>query len=134
MNTDPPDDFDQSIIDVFYEMLADGQITPIVLMFPPEVIASIKAYEIEHALNREELLGAALEMIEGRKDQFVEAMDRRLADPENFVWPADDPLLCVLVAFAWIHTLRWANKVCDTYGLGIEADAAEPADWWKTAE
>jgi hypothetical protein len=97
------------------------------------VIASIKAYETEHALNREELLGAALIMLEGRKDQFVEAMDRRLNDPENFVWPADDALLCVLVAFTWIHTFRWADKVCDTYGLRDGADDDEPADWWKTA-
>ncbi len=46
MNTDPPGDFDQSIVDVFKEMLTEAQMTPAVLTFPPAVIASIKAYEI----------------------------------------------------------------------------------------
>jgi len=61
-------------------------------------------------------------------------MDRRIADPENFVWPADDPLLCVLIAFAWIHTFRWANKARDTYGLEVAADEDEPAERWKKDE
>jgi hypothetical protein len=129
---DLPDDFDHSIVEVFNEMLTGGQTTPLILTLPPEVTANIKAYEIEHALKREELLDAALRTLRGRLDQFVEAMDRRLADQENFAWPVEDPLLCVLIAFAWIHTIRWADKARDTYGLEDKADETEPLDWWET--
>jgi hypothetical protein len=40
----------------------------------------------------------------------------------SFVWPADDPLLCVLVAFAWVHIFRWADKVCEKHELEDDAD------------
>ena len=68
----------------------------------------------------------------GRIDFPCQACGQLIDDPKSFTWPIKDPLLCVMIAFLREFTFRWAEKVCEKYGLCDDMD--EPADWWKTAE
>ena|SRR5208282_5230818 len=111
---EPDDDL---IEQTLTEMLDEARSSPTILQFPEEVIHAIEAYEKAHSLP---------------SDLFVEAMDRRMRDPEAFDWPIDDPLLCVSIAFAWEHAMRWTDKVSEKYGLDVDED--EPADWWKATD
>jgi hypothetical protein len=91
---------------------------------------AIEAYETVHSLPRNLLLGAAFRALNGELERFVEAMDHRMRDPDSFTWPSEDPLLCVLIGFAWAYALRWTDKVHEKHGLDGEEEN-DAADWWK---
>jgi hypothetical protein len=80
-------------------MLAEAQITPAVFTVPAEVTESIEPYEKAHSVDRDKLLGLALQALDGRSDQFGEVYGQLIDDPETFTWPVEDPLLCVAIAF-----------------------------------
>jgi hypothetical protein len=132
-NPDPPDDFEETILETFREMHAEAQKTPMALTVPTEVIECIEAYEKRTGVDRDTLLFLAIKAQKGRIDQLVEACCRMMDDPDSFDWPIKDPLLCVAIAFLQKHAYRWADKVHQKYGLD-DIEEADPADWWKAAD
>jgi hypothetical protein len=98
---------------------------------PEEVIEAVEDYEEAHSIDRDRLLELATIAQAGRIDFPCQACGQLIDDPKSFTWPIKDPLLCVMIAFLREFTFRWAEKVCEKYGLCD--DAEEPADWWKTA-
>jgi hypothetical protein len=131
MNTNPPDDFEETVLETFHEMETGAQITPMILAeLPDEVIQAIEDYEITHSVDRDRLLELATIAHAGRIDLPCQACAHLIDTPESFTWPVKDPLLCVMIAFLREFTFRSADKICEKHGLGDDAD--EPADWWKS--
>jgi hypothetical protein len=120
------------ILEVFNEMEAEAQITPMILELPGEVIEAIEAYEKAHSVSRDRLIGLAMKAQKGRIHQVSAACARLMDDPEAFAWPSHDPLLCIAIGFLVEHALRWSDKVHEQCGL--EEDEDKPADWWKEAD
>jgi len=94
-----PDDLEQTILETFDEMHAEAQITPIFLTFPPEVVESVGAYTRDHSLEPGTLICLAIKALEQQLDEFGEAGERPMEDPDSFAWPLEDPLMCVALAF-----------------------------------
>ena len=131
MNPDPPNDFEETVLETFHEMESEEQVTMILAELPADVIQAIEDFEIEHSVTRDRLLYVAIETLDDRIDLLCDAGAQLIDTPEMFTWPIEDPLLCVLIAFMREHAFRWALKMCEKYSLGDHAP--EPADWWKTA-
>jgi hypothetical protein len=128
---DPTDDLDQTILDTFDEMHAEAQIKPIFLTFPAEVIESVEAYAKENSLEPATIVPKAIVAMEFQLDEFSEAGERLMRDPDSFTWPLEDPLLCVALAFMLKHACRCAEKVYEKQDLGNDPQN-NSADWWKT--
>jgi hypothetical protein len=124
---DSPDDLEQTISETFDEMHAEAQIAPIVLALPPEVIESVEAYTKEHSLEPATLIPLAIKALEHQVDEFGEAGERLMEDPDSFAWPLEDPLLCVALAFMLKHAYRCAHNLHEKHDLSDDED--EPADW-----
>jgi hypothetical protein len=124
MKPDPPDDFEETVLETFHEMESEEQITMILAELPYDVIQAIEDYEIEHSINRDELLYLATVALTARTDLWCDACSQLIDTPESFTWPIEDPLLCVLIAFMREHAFRWALKVCEKYSLGDHATQA----------
>ena len=127
---DPTDDLDQTILETFDEMHAEAQITPIFLTFLPEVVESVEAYTREHSLEPATIIPQAIKAMEHQLDEFSEAGERLMKDPDSFTWPLEDPLLCVALGFMLKHAFRCADKVYEKHDF--RGDQVEQADWWKT--
>jgi hypothetical protein len=127
---DPTDDLDQTILETFDEMHAEAQITPIFLTFPPEVVESVEAYTREHSLEPATIIPQAIKAMAHQLDEFSEAGERLMKDPDSFTWPLEDPLLCVALGFMLKHACRCADKVYEKHDF--RGDRVEQADWWKT--
>ena len=128
IDSDPPDDLEQTILETFDEMHAEAQIAPLVLTFPAEVIESIEAYTKEHSLEPATLIPLAIKAQEHQADIFCEAAERLMQDPDSFAWPLQDPLLCVALAFMLKHACRCAEKVYEKHDFGNDKQN-EAADW-----
>jgi hypothetical protein len=131
MNPDFPDDFGETVLEIFQEMEIEEQITMILAELPDDVIEAIEDFEITHSITRDRLLYLATTALTGRTDLLGDACAQLIDTPKSFTWPIEDPLLCVLIAFMREHAFRWALKVCEKYSLGH--DAGEPADRLKNA-
>jgi hypothetical protein len=131
MNINPPNDFEETVLETIHEMETEKQITMILAELPADVIAVIEDYERAYSIDRDRLLALATLAQAGRIELSGDACGQLIEDPESFTWPTDDPLLCVMIAFLREFTFRWADKVCEKRGLDDDDD--EPADWWKTA-
>jgi hypothetical protein len=129
---DPTDDLDQTILETFDEMHAEAQITPIFLTFPPEVIESVVAYTKDRSVEPATLIPLAIKAQEHQLDEFTEAGERLMEDPDSFAWPLEDPLLCVALAFMLKHACRCAEKVHEKHDFGDDKQN-EAVDWWKTS-
>jgi hypothetical protein len=127
---DPTDDLDRTILETFDEMHAEAQVTPIFLTFPSRVIESVRAYAKEHSLEPGTLIPLAIKALAHQADEFSEASERLMEDPDSFTWPLEDPLLCVALAFMLKHAYRCAHNLHEKHALGV--DQNEPADWWKS--
>ena len=127
----PPDDLEQTILETFDEMHAEAQVAPIVLTFPPEVIESVVAYAKERSVEPATLIPLAIEAQEHQLNEFTEAGERLMEDPDSFAWPLEDPLLCVALAFMLKHACRCAEKVHEKHDFGNDKQDVA-ADWWKT--
>ena len=115
---EPADDLDQTILETFDEMHAEAQIAPIVLTLPPEVIERVAAYTKDHSIEPATLIPIAIEALERQLDEFTEAGERLMEDPDSFAWPLEDPLLCVALAFMLKHACRCAEKVHEIHNVG----------------
>ena len=100
--------------------MPEARIAPIVLTFPPEVIESVRAYTKERSLQPATLIPLAIEALELQLDEFSDAGERLIEDPDSFTWPLEDPLMCVALAFLLKHAYRCAHKVHEKYGLGYD--------------
>ena len=56
-----------------------------------------------------------------------------MEDPDSFVWPLEDPLLCVALGFMLKHACRCAEKVHEKHDLGNDKQN-EAADWWMESK
>ena len=115
MNPDPPDDFEETVLETFHGMESEEQITMILAVLPDDVVQAIEDYEITHSVTRDRLLYLATEALVDRTDLLSDACAQLIDTPESFTWPIEDPLLCVLIAFMREHAFRWAHKVCVKY-------------------
>jgi hypothetical protein len=59
MNPDPPDDFEETVLETFHGMESEEQITMILAVLPDDVVQAIEDYEIKHSITRNRLLGLA---------------------------------------------------------------------------
>ena len=129
----PPDDLEHTILETFDEMHAEAQVTPIVLTFPLEVIESVVAYTKDRSVEPATLIPLAIKAQEHQLDQFSEAGERLMEDPDSFAWPLEDPLMCVALGFMLKHACRCAEKVHEKYDLGNDKQN-EAADWWMESK
>jgi hypothetical protein len=131
VNPDPPNDFEETVLETFHEMESAEQVTMILAELPADVVQAIENYETTHSVTRDKLLYLAIETLDDKIDLLCDLGAQLIDTPELFTWPIEDPLLCVLIAFMREHAFRWALKMCEKYSLGDHVP--EPADWWKTA-
>lgn len=104
------------------------------MIFPPEVLERIYAYEKEHSIDRNHLIPLAMKSTRDRTEEVVELMNQLLKDPDSFEWP-DDPLLCVALAFMRSSASWITRKINEEYGVDGEDDEDDDqADWWKADE
>ena len=50
MNPDPPNDFEETVLETFHEMESEEQVTMILAELPADVIQAIEDFEIEHSV------------------------------------------------------------------------------------
>jgi hypothetical protein len=125
---DPPEAFDQMILESFNELYAEAQVTPIDLEFPPAVMESLEAYTKKHSLDPAELIPLAMKArIDPAGSRWVEEVCRLMQDPDSFNWPLEDPLRCVAIAFTRKLTDRVTDKAREKRGL--TDDEQDEADW-----
>jgi hypothetical protein len=124
MKTPSLPDFKETVLETFYEMETEEQITMILAELPDDVVQAIEDYEITHSVTRDMLLYLATEALVNRTDLLGDAYAQLIDTPESFTWPIEDPLLCVLIAFMREHAFRWAHKVCVKYWTPDDADCA----------
>ena len=83
MNPDPPNDFEETVLETFHEMESEEQVTMILAELPADVIQAIEDFEIEHSVTRDRLLYVAIETLDDRIDLLCDAgaqlIRRRLA-------------------------------------------------------
>jgi hypothetical protein len=135
----PPEDVDQLREEATREMHATalmGAGTPMV--FPPEVLERIYAYEKEHSIDRNHLIPLAMKSTKERTEEVVELMNQLLKGPDSFEWPIDDPLLCVTLAFMRSSASWMTKKINEEYGEEEtddgDDDEDDQGDWWKADE
>jgi hypothetical protein len=90
------------------------------------------AYTEDRSVEPATLIPVAIEALEHQLDEFTEAGERLMEDPDSFAWPLEDPLLCVALAFMLKHACRCAHKVYEKHGFSDDELKDERADRWKT--
>jgi hypothetical protein len=93
-------------------------------------LRAFKAYTKERSLEPATLFPLAIKALEHQADEFSEAGERLMEDPDSFIWPLEDPLWCVALAFMLKHAYRCAHNLHEKHALGVDQD--EPGDWWKS--
>ena len=63
------------------------------------MVESVGAYTRDHSLEPGTLICLAIKALEQQLDEFGEAGERPMEDPDSFAWPLEDPLMCVALAF-----------------------------------
>ena len=96
------------------------------------MVESVQAYTREHSLEPATIIPQAIKAMEHQLDEFSEAGERLMKDPDSFTWPLEDPLLCVALGFMLKHAFRCAEKVHEKHDFGNDKQN-EAADWWKTS-
>ena len=74
MNPQPPDDFEETVLETLHEMETEEQITMILAELPGDVIQAIEDYERAHSVDRDRLLALATIARAGRIDLSCRSM------------------------------------------------------------